>query len=176
MDTMELMNSVRNIYDFPKKGIIFRDVTTLFQNPDAYQELMDRLTATFDGIQVDAVAGPEARGFVLGSVLAYKLHAGFVPVRKPGKLPYETVSYSYDLEYGSDTIEIHKDAIVPGQKVVVVDDLLATGGTALAACKLVEQLGGQVVGVRFAIELEGMGGREKLADYDVQSILLFPGD
>lgn len=176
MNTMELMNSVRNIYDFPKKGIIFRDVTTLFQNPDAYQELMDRLTATLDGIQVDAVAGPEARGFVLGSVLAYKLHAGFVPVRKPGKLPYETVSYSYDLEYGSDTIEIHKDAITPGQKVVVVDDLLATGGTALAACKLVEQLGGQVVGVRFAIELEGMGGREKLADYDVQSILLFPGD
>lgn len=176
MDTMELMNVVRSIKDFPKEGIIFRDVTTLFQNPDAYQELMDRLTATLDGVQVDAVAGPEARGFVLGSVLAYKLHAGFVPVRKPGKLPYETVSYSYDLEYGSDTVEIHKDAIAPGQKVVVVDDLLATGGTALAACKLVEQLGGQVVGVRFAIELEGMGGREKLADYDVQSILLFPGD
>lgn len=176
MDTMELMNSVRNIYDFPKKGIIFRDVTTLFQNADAYQELMDRLAATFEGVAVDAVAGPEARGFVLGSVLAYKLHAGFVPVRKPGKLPYETVSYSYDLEYGSDTVEIHKDAITPGQKVVVVDDLLATGGTALAACKLVEQLGGKVVGVRFAIELEGMGGREKLKDYDVQSILLFPGD
>lgn len=176
MDTMELLNTVRSIPDFPKEGIIFRDVTTLFQNPDAYRELMDRLTETLDGVKVDAVAGPEARGFVLGSVLAYKLHAGFVPVRKPGKLPYETVSYSYDLEYGSDTVEIHKDAIVPGMKVVVVDDLLATGGTALAACKLVEQLGGTVAGVRFAIELEGMGGREKLKDYDVKSILTFPGD
>lgn len=176
MDTMELMNTVRSIPDFPKEGIIFRDVTTLFQNPDAYRELMDRLTETLDGVKVDAVAGPEARGFVLGSVLAYKLHAGFVPVRKPGKLPYETVSYSYDLEYGSDTVEIHKDAIAPGMKVVVVDDLLATGGTALAACKLVEQLGGTVAGVRFAIELEGMGGREKLKDYDVKSILTFPGD
>lgn len=176
MDTMELMNTVRSIPDFPKPGIIFRDVTTLFKDPDAYRELMERIAASFDGIKVDAVAGPEARGFVLGSVLAYQLHAGFIPVRKPGKLPYESVSYSYDLEYGSDTVEIHKDAITPGQKVVVVDDLLATGGTALAACKLVEQLGGEVVGVRFAIELEGMGGREKLAGYDVQSVLLFPGD
>ena len=176
MDTMELMNTVRSIPDFPKEGIIFRDVPTLFQNPDAFRELMDRLAASLDGVKVDAVAGPEARGFVLGSVLSYQLHAGFIPVRKPGKLPYDTVSYSYDLEYGSDTVEIHKDAIIPGQRVVVVDDLLATGGTALAACKLVEQLGGKVVGVRFAIELEGMGGREKLADYDVQSVLLFPGD
>jgi len=176
MNTMELMNTVRSIVDFPKEGIIFRDVTTLFKDPEAYHELMDRIAATFEGVKVDAVAGPEARGFVLGSVLAYQLHAGFVPVRKPGKLPYESVSYSYDLEYGSDTVEIHKDAITPGMKVVVVDDLLATGGTALAACKLVEQLGGEVVGVRFAIELEGMGGREKLANYDVQSVLLFPGD
>lgn len=173
---MDLMNTVRSIPDFPKEGIIFRDVTTLFKDPEAYHELMDRLAASFDGQQVDVIVGPEARGFVLASVLAYVMHAGFVPVRKPGKLPAETVSYSYDLEYGSDTIEIHKDAIKPGMKVVVADDLLATGGTALAACKLIEQLGGEVVGVRFAIELEGMGGREKLKDYDVQSVLFFPGD
>lgn len=173
---MDLMNTVRSIPDFPKDGIIFRDVTTLFKDPEAYHELMDRLAASFDGQQVDVIVGPEARGFVLASVLAYVMHAGFVPVRKPGKLPAETVSYSYDLEYGSDTIEIHKDAIKPGMKVVVADDLLATGGTALAACKLIEQLGGEVVGVRFAIELEGMGGREKLKDYDVQSVLFFPGD
>ena len=115
MDPMELMNTVRSIPDFPKPGIIFRDVTTLFKDPDAYRELMERIAASFDGIKVDAVAGPEARGFVLGSVLAYQLHAGFIPVRKPGKLPYESVSYSYDLEYGSDTVEIHKDAITPGQ-------------------------------------------------------------
>ena len=173
---MDLMSTVRSIPDFPKEGIIFRDVTTLFKNAEAFHELMDQLTASLDGKQVDAIVGPEARGFVLGSVMAYQLKAGFVPVRKPGKLPYESVSYSYDLEYGSDTIEIHKDAITPGMKVVVTDDLLATGGTALAACKLVEQLGGEVVAVRFAIELEGMGGREALKDYDVYSAMLFPGD
>lgn len=173
---MDLMSTVRSIPDFPKDGIIFRDVTTLFKNPEAFHELMDQLAASVADKQVDAIVGPEARGFVLGSVMAYLLKTGFVPVRKPGKLPYESVSYSYDLEYGSDTIEIHKDAITPGMKVVVTDDLLATGGTALAACKLVEQLGGEVVGVRFAIELEGMGGREMLKDYDVQSVMLFPGD
>ena len=148
---MDLMSTVRSIPDFPKDGIIFRDVTTLFKNPEAFHELMDQLAASVADKQVDAIVGPEARGFVLGSVMAYLLKTGFVPVRKPGKLPYESVSYSYDLEYGSDTIEIHKDAITPGMKVVVTDDLLATGGTALAACKLVEQLGGEVVGVRFAI-------------------------
>ena len=173
---MDLMSTVRSIPDFPKDGIIFRDVTTLFKNPEAFHELMDQLAASVADKQVDAIVGPEARGFVLGSVMAYLLKTGFVPVRKPGKLPYESVSYSYDLEYGSDTIEIHKDAITPGMKVVVTDDLLATGGTALAACKLVEQLGGEVVGGRFAIELEGMGGREMLKDYDVQSVMLFPGD
>ena len=173
---MDLMSTVRSIPDFPKDGIIFRDVTTLFKNPEAFHELMDQLAASVADKQVDAIVGPEARGFVLGSVMAYLLKTGFVPVRKPGKLPYESVSYSYDLEYGSDTIEIHKDAITPGMKVVVTDDLLATGSTALAACKLVEQLGGEVVGVRFAIELEGMGGREMLKDYDVQSVMLFPGD
>ena len=145
---MDLKDAVRSIKDFPKKGIIFRDVTTLFKNPEAFHQLMDEIAETLKDKHVDVVVGPEARGFAMGAPLAYLLNAGFVPVRKPGKLPAETLSYSYDLEYGSDTIEIHKDAIQPGMKVAVVDDLLATGGTALAACKLIEQLGGEVVAVR----------------------------
>ncbi len=173
---MDLKETVRSIRDFPKEGIVFRDVTTLFKDPKAFHLLMNKMVCSFEGMDVDVVIGPEARGFTVASVLAYVMHAGFVPVRKPGKLPAETLSYSYDLEYGSDTIEIHKDAIAPGMKVAVVDDLLATGGTALAACKLAEQLGGEVVAVRFAIELEGMGGRELLKDYDVGSVMTFPGD
>ncbi len=173
---MDLKETVRSIRDFPKEGIVFRDVTTLFKDPKAFHLLMNKMVCSFEGMDVDVVIGPEARGFTVASVLAYVMHAGFVPVRKPGKLPAETLSYSYDLEYGSDTIEIHKDAIAPGMKVAVVDDLLATGGTALAACKLAEQLGGEVVAVRFAIELEGMGGRERLKDYDVGSVMTFPGD
>lgn len=176
MEKLDLKSCVRSIRDFPKKGIVFRDVTTLFKDPKAFHLLMNKMVCSFDGMDVDVVIGPEARGFTVASVLAYVMHAGFVPVRKPGKLPAETISYSYDLEYGSDTIEIHKDAIQPGMKVAVVDDLLATGGTALAACKLAEQLGGKVVAVRFAIELEGMGGRERLKDYDVDSVMTFPGD
>jgi adenine phosphoribosyltransferase len=173
---MDLKECVRSIRDFPKEGIVFRDVTTLFKDPKAFHLLMNKMVCSFDGMDIDVVIGPEARGFTVASVLAYVMHAGFVPVRKPGKLPAETLSYSYDLEYGSDTIEIHKDAIKPGMKVAVVDDLLATGGTALAACKLAEQLGGKVVAVRFAIELEDMGGRERLRDYDVDSVMTFPGD
>lgn len=176
MEKLDLKSCVRSIRDFPKEGIVFRDVTTLFKDPKAFHLLMNKMVCSFDGMDVDVVIGPEARGFTVASVLAYVMHAGFVPVRKPGKLPAETISYSYDLEYGSDTIEIHKDAIQPGMKVAVVDDLLATGGTALAACKLAEQLGGKVVAVRFAIELEGMGGRERLKDYDVDSVMTFPGD
>lgn len=173
---MDLKDSVRSIKDFPKKGIIFRDVTTLFKDPAAFHLLMDQLARSMEEKGVDVVVGPEARGFIMGAPLAYILHAGFVPVRKPGKLPAQVLSYSYDLEYGSDTIEIHKDAIKPGMKVALVDDLLATGGTALAACKLIEQLGGQVVAVRFAIELAGMGGRERLDGYDVQAAMSFEGD
>lgn len=173
---MDLKETVRSIKDFPKEGIIFRDVTTLFKNPEAFHVLMDEMVESLKGMDVDVIIGPEARGFTVASVLAYVMRAGFVPVRKPGKLPGETLSYSYDLEYGSDTIEIHKDAIVPGMKVAVVDDLLATGGTALAACKLAEQLGGEVIAVRFAIELEGMGGREKLKQYDMDTVMTFPGD
>lgn len=173
---MDLKDSVRSIKDFPKEGIIFRDVTTLFKDPAAFHLLMDQLARSMEEKGVDVVVGPEARGFIMGAPLAYILHAGFVPVRKPGKLPAQVLSYSYDLEYGSDTIEIHKDAIKPGMKVALVDDLLATGGTALAVCKLIEQLGGQVVAVRFAIELAGMGGRERLDGYDVQAAMSFEGD
>jgi adenine phosphoribosyltransferase len=176
MEKIDLKSTVRSVRDFPKKGIVFRDVTTLFQNPDAFEQLMHEMVQSLQGLDVDLVLGPEARGFTVASVLAYALHAGFVPVRKPGKLPAETISYSYDLEYGSDTLEIHRDAIQPGMRVAVADDLLATGGTALAACRLAEQLGGKVVAVRFAIELTGMGGRETLKDYDVDSVMTFPGD
>ena len=160
MDRMDLSKTIRDVYDFPKKGIVFKDITTLFKDPKAFHVLMNRMVCSFDGMDVDVVVGPEARGFTVSAVLAYAMHAGFVPVRKPGKLPAETISYTYDLEYGSDTIEIHKDAIQPGMRVAVADDLLATGGTAKAACKLVESLGGKVVAVRFAIELVGLGGRE----------------
>ena len=168
---------MRSVRDFPKEGVVFRDVTTLFQNPDAFEQLMQEMVASLQGLDVDLVLGPEARGFTVASVLAYALHAGFVPVRKPGKLPAETVSYSYDLEYGSDTLEIHRDAIRPGMRVAVADDLLATGGTALAACRLAEQLGSaRSLPCALPLSLEGMGGREKLRDYDVDAVMTFPGD
>lgn len=173
---MDLKQSIRSIKDFPKEGIIFRDVTTLFQDAAAFRQLMDEMAQSLKDKNVDVVVGPEARGFIMGAPLAYILGAGFVPVRKPGKLPAETLSYSYELEYGQDTIEIHKDAIRPGMRVALVDDLLATGGTALAACHLIEQLGGEIVALRFAIELEGMGGRELLGKYDVGAAMLFEGD
>lgn len=173
MDRMDLSKTIRDVYDFPKKGIVFKDITTLFKDPKAFHVLMNRMVCSFDGMDVDVVVGPEARGFTVSAVLAYAMHAGFVPVRKSGKLPAETISYTYDLEYGSDTIEIHKDAIQPGMRVAVADDLLATGGTAKAACKLVESLGGKVVAVRFAIELVGLGGRETLSDYDVDAIVKY---
>ena len=142
---MKLEDTIRTIPDFPKPGILFRDVTTLFKNPEAFHQLISDMAEELKDKHVDVVVGPEARGFIMGSALAYALGAGFVPARKPGKLPCETVSYEYSLEYGTDSLEIHTDAIQKGQKVVVVDDLLATGGTALAAIKLIEQMGGEVV-------------------------------
>lgn len=171
---MDLTTKIRNIPDFPIKGVLFRDITTLLKDKDGYCELIDTIAASLGDRQVDLVVGPEARGFVIGSALAYKLHAGFVVARKPGKLPCKTIRYEYGLEYGSDVLEIHEDAIEPGQKVVFVDDLLATGGTALATIKLVEQAGGEIVGVRFAIELASeFDGRKPLAGYDVQSVMVF---
>ena len=171
---MDLKEKIRSIPDFPIKGVLFRDVTTLLKDPEGYHALVNTIAESLRDRKVDIVVGPEARGFVIGAALAYALNAGFVLARKPGKLPCETLKYEYGLEYGTDVLEIHKDAIKPGQKVVIVDDLLATGGTALATIKLVEQAGGEVVGVRFAIELcSEFDGRAMLKSYDVQSVLQY---
>ncbi|MBU5321512.1 adenine phosphoribosyltransferase [Sarcina ventriculi] len=170
---MDLREKVRVIEDFPKKGISFKDITTLISDGEALKEAVDKMAEFFKDKNIDLVVGPEARGFIFGVPVAYALGAGFVPVRKPGKLPADTVKVEYDLEYGSDILEIHKDAIKPGLRVAIVDDLLATGGTIAAVTKLVEQVGGEVVGLSFAIELEELKGREKLKDYDVMSLLKY---
>ena len=166
---------VKSIPDFPEPGIIFRDVTSVVQDPDGLKLSIDELIRKLDGVDFDVVAGLESRGFVFGMPVAYALGKGFVMVRKKGKLPRETVSCSYDLEYGSASIEIHRDAILPGQRVVVIDDLIATGGSAQAACKLVEELGGTVVKVLFLMELAGLKGRDKLQGYDVESVVVYEG-
>ena len=158
----ELKEYIRSIPDFPEKGIIFRDVTSVLQDADALKLSIDELAKRLEGVDFDVIAGAESRGFIFGVPIAYNLHKPFVPIRKKGKLPRETVSVSYDLEYGSAEIEMHKDSIKPGQKVVIVDDLIATGGTIEAAIKLVEQLGGEVVKVVFLMELAGLKGRERL--------------
>ena len=171
----KLEEYVRSIPDFPEPGIIFRDITTILQDPDglhlAIQSMQDKLKDT----EFDVVVGTESRGFIFGVQIAYNLHKAFVPVRKKGKLPCETVSMEYDLEYGSAVIEMHKDSIKPGQKVVLVDDLVATGGTIEAAIKLVEELGGEVVKVVFLMELAGLKGRERLKGYEVESVLCYDG-
>ena len=166
---------VKSIPDFPEPGIIFRDVTSVIQDPDGLKLAIDGMVKLLDGVEFDLIAGPESRGFVFGMPVAYLLGKGFVMVRKKGKLPRETVSRSYDLEYGTATIEIHKDAIQPGQRVVLVDDLIATGGSAEAACKLIEELGGTVVKAVFLMELAGLKGREKLKGYDVESLITYEG-
>lgn len=166
---------VRSIPDFPEPGIIFRDVTTILQDGDGLHLAIDKLIEMVDGLDFDVVVGPESRGFIFGVPVAYALHKGFVPVRKKGKLPCETVSAEYDLEYGSAVIEMHKDSIKPGQKVVIIDDLIATGGTIEAITGLIEQLGGQVVKICFVMELAGLKGREKLEGYDVGSVITYEG-
>jgi adenine phosphoribosyltransferase len=170
---MDLARTIRSVPDFPVEGILFYDITTMLKNPEAFKESVDQLVNYYQETEVDIVIGVESRGFIFGTPLAYKLGAGFVPVRKPGKLPAEKLTESYELEYGTNTLEIHKDAIEQGQKVLVVDDLLATGGTAKATCNLVEKLGGQVVGVAFVIELNFLKGREQLKGYDVFSLLSY---
>ena len=170
---MDLKQTIRNIPDFPKEGILFRDITTLLKDADAYEQLISELADSLKDYDVDIVIGPEARGFVIGSALAYAIHAGFVVARKPGKLPCKTMRFEYGLEYGSDTLEIHEAAIKPGQRVAIVDDLLATGGTALATIKLAEQAGATVVAARFAIELCDLNGRELLKGYDVDSVIKY---
>ena len=170
---MNLKEKVRIVPDYPKKGIRFKTITTLFKDADAFKELVERMKRELDGIKVDAVVGPEARGFVLGATLAYSMGVGFVPARKPGKLPAEVVSRNYKFGDGEQCLQIHKDAIKPGDKVVVIDDLLATGSTALAACKLVEELGGEVAAVVFAMEHTMLGGIKNLEDYNVHTIIKF---
>ena len=165
---------VRSIKDFPEEGIIFRDVTTVISDPDGLKLGIDKMQELID-TDYDIVVGLEARGFIFGTPIAYNMNKAFVPVRKKGKLPCETIEEEYELEYGKATIEIHKDAIKPGQKVVIVDDLLATGGTTKAAINLVEALGGEVVKVIFLIELAGINGREKLKDYNVDSVIIYEG-
>ena len=166
---------VRSIPDFPEPGIIFRDVTSILQDADGLHLAIDLMQKELDGVDFDLVVGPESRGFIFGVPISYNLHKPFIPVRKKGKLPCETVSIEYALEYGSAVIEIHKDAIKPGQKVVIIDDLMATGGTTEAIIKLVEQLGGEVVKTVFLMELAGLNGRSKLEGYDVASVINYPG-
>ena len=166
-----LKKLVRTVPDFPKPGILFYDITTLLKDKTGFAQMIDAFASHYIERKVDLVLGIEARGFIFGPALAYRLNAGFVPVRKPGKLPAETVRVTYDLEYGSDALEIHRDAIQPGQRVVLVDDLLATGGTMEATVKLAKQLGGEIVGLAFAVELDFLKGRNRFKDYDVFSLL-----
>ena len=172
---MDFKKYIEDIKDFPEEGIIFRDVTPLLKDKEAYKESIDTFAKWIDGlgVQVDVVVGPEARGFLFGCPVAYKVNAGFVPVRKPGKLPGEVERFEYDLEYGSNILEIHKDAIKPGQRVAIVDDLLATGGTTEAAIKLIENLGGEVVSLQFLIELEDLNGKAKLEGYHINSLIKY---
>lgn len=168
-----LKSKIRNVPDFPKPGILFYDITTLLQDPAGFRDAIDSLSQPFVGRGIDIVVGIESRGFIFGSAVADRLKAGFAPVRKPGKLPSTTVRESYDLEYGSDALEIHDDAVKPGQRVLIVDDLLATGGTAKAASDLVARLGGQVHALAFLIELGFLNGRDKLAGHTLHTVLTY---
>ncbi|MHC4984260.1 MAG: adenine phosphoribosyltransferase [Planctomycetota bacterium] len=172
---LRLEDFIRDVPDFPKKGIIFKDITPLLASPEAVRQAADRLAEPFASAGVEIVTGIESRGFIFGSLVAERFGAGFVPIRKPGKLPCETVSASYELEYGTDSVEMHADAVKAGQKVLMVDDLLATGGTMAAACELVGKLGGRIVGISFLIELCFLNGRAKLPDYDVRSLIKVRG-
>lgn len=169
----DLKGFIREVPDFPKPGILFYDITTLLKDPLALRMTVDRFVWQFASKQVDKVIGMESRGFMFGPMVAYNLNAGFVPVRKPGKLPAKAISETYDLEYGQDTLQMHEDAIEPGDRVLIVDDLIATGGTAAASAKLVEQRGGKVVGLGFVIELTFLSGRKKLDGYEVLSLIRY---
>ncbi len=171
----KLEDYVRSIPDFPEPGIIFRDVTSVLQEKEGLKLAIDQMQELLDGLEFDIIAGPESRGFIFGVPIAYNLNKAFIPIRKKGKLPCETVSMDYDLEYGKATIEIHKDAIKPGQRVVIIDDLIATGGTIEAITKLIEMLGGEVVKIIFLMELKGLKGREKLNGYDVEAVIQYEG-
>ncbi|MEK6755643.1 MAG: adenine phosphoribosyltransferase [Bacteroidota bacterium] len=172
----KLASSIRNVLDFPKKGIVFRDITTLLKDRQAFKEAVDIFYERYKGERIDKVACVEARGFIFGAALALRLGAGFVPIRKRGKLPARTLRQEYALEYGIDGVEIHADAILPGENVLVHDDLLATGGTISAACKLVERLGGKIVGISFLVELSFLHGRDNLKGYDIFSIIQYAAE
>jgi adenine phosphoribosyltransferase len=171
-----LAKCIRTIPDFPKPGILFRDVTTLLLDPVALKKSVDMLCAEFKGTKIDKIAAVESRGFTFGAAMAYKLGCGLVLVRKKGKLPHKTVGVSYDLEYGTDTLEVHEDAIKPGERVLIVDDLLATGGTVCAVTKLVKKLGGKIAGIAFLVELVDLKGKEKLKGFTVRSLVKFEGE
>ena len=171
----KLEEYVKSIPDFPKPGIIFRDVTSVLQDADGLRLAIDLMQEKLKGLEFDLIAGSESRGFIFGAPIAYNLHKPFIPIRKKGKLPRETVSIQYELEYGTAELEMHRDAVKPGQKVVLVDDLIATGGTNEAMIRLVEGLGGEVVKAVFLMELAGLKGRERLKEYDVDSVIIYPG-
>jgi adenine phosphoribosyltransferase len=174
----DLLKAIRTIPDYPKPGILFRDITTLLGNARAFRRAVDELVHPYAGMKIDKIAGIEARGFILGGAVAHQLSAGFVPIRKKGKLPHETVSVSYSLEYGIDEMEMHKDAISPGEKVILVDDLIATGGTAEGAVKLLRSMGAEIVAACFIIDLPDLGGRKKLEalDVSVRTLISFEGE
>ena len=170
---IRLENYIRSIPDWPKKGILFRDITPLLADPKAFSTAVDALCAGFTETAVEYVAAVEARGFMFGAAVAEKLKAGFVPIRKKGKLPFKTESVTYDLEYGTDTLEVHSDAVTSGAKVLMVDDLLATGGTMTAACELIEKIGATIVGITFLIELTDLAGRDKLTKYKINTVISY---
>jgi adenine phosphoribosyltransferase len=173
---MDLKSKIRNIPDFPKKGVVFRDITTLIKDGEAFRYAIDKMAENYKGKEIDAIVGAESRGFIFGAALAYKLGIGFIPLRKEGKLPFETCSVSYDLEYGSSTLEMHIDAISKGDNILIVDDLVATGGTAKATVKMVEERGGNVVGLAFLIELSFLNPRKTLEGYDVFSLVTYESE
>ncbi|MGE4284471.1 MAG: adenine phosphoribosyltransferase [Clostridia bacterium] len=170
---MSLKEKFRHIIDFPKKGIDFIDITTVLQDKDTFKCAVDSLIEKIKDMDFDLVIGPESRGFIFGAPIAYALNKGFIPIRKRGKLPYKTIQAAYELEYGTDVLEMHEDAVAPGQRVIIIDDLLATGGTTKSNIQLVEQLGGVVAGIVYLVELEFLNGREKLQGYNVDSIVKF---
>ena len=172
-ETLDLRHFIRDIPDFPKPGILFRDITPLLADAQALSCAIEQLAKPFEGKGIDVVAAVEARGFIFGSAVAKALGVGFVPIRKQGKLPYETHSVSYGLEYGEDVVEVHTDAVQSGNKVLMVDDLLATGGTMVAACELIEKLGGEIAGLTFLIELAALKGRDKLEQYDIHTVITY---
>ena len=172
-ESTDLKKIIRDVPDFPKKGIIFKDITTLLARGDLFQKVIDQIANHYKSKKIEKVVGIESRGFIFGAAVAYKLHAGVVPIRKKGKLPYKTVSTTYALEYGTDTLEMHEDALKKGTKVLIVDDLLATGGTAKATADLVRKVGGEIIGLSFLIELAFLKGRENLKGYDIFSLIKY---